>query len=359
MAGPLLLDGRYRVGDPLGSGGMARVWRGRDLRLDRPVAVKKLSGGGLSQAYARERFDQEARAIARLSHPNIVSVYDFGSEDDEPYLIMELVEGPTVARRLADGDPLPVADAVAIAVQVCDGLAAAHAAGIVHRDVKPANLIISPSGLVKICDFGVARLLDATGHAELTMSGISMGSPQFMAPEQINHEEVGPRTDLYALGCTLYAMLTGNPPFHGAPPIGIMHQHVHKPPRPVRELRPQVPAEVADLVAELLAKAPEDRPADADTVRNRLVAADVDPAASAGTALRPSYAPVGFRPAGSTPAGPAVDGPVSDGAVHSGSFPTGSAPPERVPRGAALNAVSTGASRTAVVDPPDAPSAGG
>src|SRR5258705_6889825 len=205
VAAGQLVAGRYQIERLLGSGGMATVWRGRDLRLDRPVAVKELSSEGLRQPKALQRFEREAQAVGRLSHPNIVSVFDFGTQDGESYLVMELAEGPTVASLLADG-PLPVVDALAIAAQVCDGLTAAHAAGIVHRDIKPANLIVTATGLVKICDFGVAGLLDTAGQANLTGPTTAMGSPGYMAPEQINAGPPDPRTALYAVGCTLSPM---------------------------------------------------------------------------------------------------------------------------------------------------------
>lgn len=280
-----VLDGRYQVDRLLGSGGMAEVWLARDLRLDRPVAIKELSGEGLRDSTARERFDREARSIARLSHPNIVSVYDFGSQDGHSYLVMELVEGPTLARLLADG-PLPIADVLAAALQICDGLAAAHAAGIIHRDIKPANLILTPTGVVKICDFGVARLLDTAAQANLTGTSMAMGSPNYMAPEQINGGPIGSHTDLYALGCTMYALFTGGPPFTGETPVAIAHQHLTAPPEPLRTRRPEVTPEVAALVAELLAKTPADRPSDATVVRQRITAAVGEPAVPAASVLR-------------------------------------------------------------------------
>jgi eukaryotic-like serine/threonine-protein kinase len=286
-----LLDGRYQTERLLGSGGMATVWYGRDLRLDRPIAIKELSGEGLSQPKALERFNREAHAVGRLSHPNIVSVYDFGTQDGDPYLVMELVEGPTVAKLLDDG-PLPVPDVLAIASQTCDGLAAAHAAGIIHRDIKPANLIVGPAGVVKICDFGVARLQDTAGHADLTRSATAMGSPMYMAPEQISGGPVDPRTDLYALGCTMYAMLAGHPPFSTGGALSIAHQHITQPPEPVRARRPEVPAQVETLVADLLAKTPDGRPPDAAAVRARIVAMIADPAIPAArSTLRQSAVP--------------------------------------------------------------------
>ncbi|WP_460491966.1 serine/threonine-protein kinase [Dactylosporangium cerinum] len=267
-----LLGGRYRVETLLGSGGMGAVWRGYDLRLDRTVAIKVLSGGGLSLPKAMERFDREARAVARLSHPNIVPVYDFGAQDGDPYLVMELVDGPTVQDLLAEG-PLLIVDVLAISAQICAGLAAAHAAKVVHRDIKPSNLIVTATGVVKICDFGVARILNTSEHANLTGPAIVMGSPKYMAPEHINGGPVDPRTDLYGLGCSMYAMLTGQPPFSTGTPQSIAHQHVTKTAEPLRIRRPDVPPDVAALVSGLLAKTPDERPPDVAAVRARIAKA--------------------------------------------------------------------------------------
>jgi eukaryotic-like serine/threonine-protein kinase len=285
MTDQRVLDGRYQVERLLGSGGMARVWQARDLRLGRPVAVKELSVEEPRDSTALERFEREARAIARLSHPNIVSVYDFGNQDGQSYLVMELVEGPTLAQLLADG-PLPIPDVLAAAAQTCDGLAAAHAAGIVHRDIKPGNLILTPTGVVKICDFGVARLLDAAALANLTGSSDVMGSPNYMAPEQIKGGPIGPEADLYALGCVMYALFAGSPPFMGESPVAIAHQHLTTSPEPLRTRRPELAAEVETLVTELLAKKPADRPSDAASVRQRILSAAGDPPLVAASVLR-------------------------------------------------------------------------
>src|SRR5690349_16310744 len=266
---PRVLDGRYRLERVLGSGGMGTVWHGQDLRLDRPVAVKVVSGAGLNLPKAMERFGREARAVARLSHPNIVPVYDFGADGDDPYLVMQLVDGSTVADLLADG-PLAMTQVLAISSQVCDGLVAAHAAGVVHRDGKPSNLIMTATGVVKICDFGLARLLDGSDHTDLTGSAVAMGSPKYMAPEQISGDPVDARTDLYGLGCSMYAMLTGRPPFSTGTALNVAHQHMTATPQPVTVHRPDTPPRVAALVADLLAKAPPDRPPDAATVKARL-----------------------------------------------------------------------------------------
>ncbi|MEU2615644.1 protein kinase [Micromonospora sp. NPDC007271] len=292
-----LLDGRYQTEELLGSGGMGEVWRGRDLRLDRPVAIKVLAAAGLKEPMAAERFDREARAAAGLTHPHIVAVYDFGTEDNDSYLIMELVEGRTVSALIADG-PLTVLQALSIAVQTCDGIAAAHATGVVHRDVKPSNLIVNATGTVKICDFGIARLPWTEGENTLTEPATRLGTSSYMSPEQALGQPVDHRTDLYGLGCTLYAMLAGGPPFVGEP-LSVLHQHVNEPPQLLRERRPDVPAELGALAAELLAKDPADRPPGAAEVRDRLAA--LLPRAGTPVPLVPVTPADPGRPGRSTP----------------------------------------------------------
>ena len=280
-----LLSGRYKIDEPVGSGGMATVWKGRDLRLDRPVAIKELAGPWLADPTAVARFDREARMAARLAHPNIVSVYDVGIHDATRYLIMELIEGTTVASMITKG-PLTVAQAITIAIQTCDGLSAAHAAGVIHRDVKPANLIVTAAGGVKICDFGIATALLATADTRLTGPTYAMGSSSYMAPEQADGQ-VDERTDLYGLGCTMYAMLTGHAPFAGD--VGeILYQHRNEVPVPLRKRRADVGEALETLVAQLLAKDPTARPANASDVRARLEAIQSDRSA------RPSLV-VGLR----------------------------------------------------------------
>ncbi|WP_328421573.1 protein kinase [Micromonospora sp. NBC_00389] len=264
-----VLGGRYQPERLLGSGGMAAVWHGRDLRLDRPVAIKVLAGAGLTEPMALERFDREARSAARLAHPNVVGVYDFGTDDGDPYLVMELVEGRSVSALLAEG-PLPLAQALTIAVQTCDGLSAAHTAGVIHRDIKPGNLILTPTGVVKICDFGIARLPHA-GQNTLTGAATVLGTTAYMAPEQASAAPLDARADLYALGCTVYALLAGAPPFTGDP-LSVLHQHRNQPPTPLSARRDGIPLDLDALAAELLAKKPADRPSDARQVRVRFAA---------------------------------------------------------------------------------------
>ncbi|MEV4134058.1 protein kinase [Dactylosporangium sp. NPDC049742] len=263
-----LLNGRYELRSVIGRGGMADVWLAVDGRLDRPVAVKMLHDQGGADPSIPERFEREAHTAARLSHPSIVAVYDVGVDGGTPYLVMELVQGHSLADELAKG-PLDPRRAVHIAEQVCDALAAAHDAGVVHRDVKPANILISDEGRVKVCDFGIARITDRA-QAALTAPATVVGTSSYMAPEQVLGEPVDARTDLYALGCVLYAMLTGRPPFTEGSPVQIAWQQIHQAAVPVTVLRPGLPPQLAGLVGALLAKRARDRPASAAQVRAAL-----------------------------------------------------------------------------------------
>ena len=298
-----LVAGRYRLTESLGSGGMATVWRARDELLERAVAVKTLSEGSWSNASAVARFTQEVHTVAGLDHPNIVTLFDAGVDEGVPFLVMELIEGTDLDSLLGFG-PLPIALAVSIADQVCAALEAAHRAGVVHRDIKPANLLLTFDNTVKVVDFGIARSI-ASARAALTSTATVIGTSSYMAPEQATGGPVDPRTDLYALGCVLYAMLTGQPPFEGEDPMAILFQHLHQSPVPPGRLRPGIPAGLEELVLDLLAKDPDRRPADAGTARDRLARADR--ASSARTvrlpapASAPALSPVGK---GSTPTGP-------------------------------------------------------
>ena len=277
MAGQRVLGGRYLLQEVLGRGGMATVWRGRDLRLQRAVAVKVLDLGVIVEASVWERLAREARTLARLAHPNIVGVHDFDVQDDTAYLVMELVQGPSLAVLLAQGK-LPVGQAVRIAVGICDALAAAHDAGILHRDVKPGNLLIVADGGVKVCDFGLAR---PPVTAAMPDAATVDGTCEYLAPERVNGQPGDARGDLYALGCVVYAMLAGAPPFTGSDPAGVLRRHVHELPRPLGEVREDIPAGLDGLVVELLAKNPADRPDSAHTVRDRLTAVAGHPGTAA------------------------------------------------------------------------------
>jgi hypothetical protein len=289
---------------------MAEVWRCDDERLGRSVAVKVLDRAGMTDPSVIARFDREARTVARLIHPNVVTVHDVGIDDGVPYLVMELVEGRSLAELLADG-PLDIGQTVQIAREVCDALDVARVAGIVHRDVKPANILITSAGTVKVCDFGIAHGPHGA-QVGLTGPATAVGTSEYMAPEQVEGDHVDHRTDLYALGCVLYAMLTGHPPFTGDTPLRVLWRHVNEAPTPVAAIRPAIPFGLGVLVGELLAKNPADRPATAAQVRARLSqseqwagtsprTATLQPTAalpvqSAGTAARPTQ-PVRARAA--------------------------------------------------------------
>jgi serine/threonine protein kinase len=267
-----VLGGRYRLQRPLARGAMATVWRARDTRLDRNTAVKVLDPGWRADPVAVERLRREAQSVARLAHRNIVGMYDFDVAGDAAYLVMELVEGRSVNELLEVRRRLPVGQAISIAAQVCDALAAAHAAGLVHRDIKPSNILVDLAGVVKVCDFGIALFQRAVCRAALTGAGAVVGTCQYMAPEQAAGEPVDGRADLYAVGCVLYAMLAGGPPFDGPNPMDVLDLHLNALPVRLRAYRDDLPPELDRLVGRLLAKDPADRPGPAWSVRNTLSA---------------------------------------------------------------------------------------
>jgi len=229
----VLVD-RYELGPVLGQGGMAKVYRGLDRQLGRQVAIKVLAPPFDRDGEFVERFQREARAAAGLSHPNIVAVFDSGSDDGTHFIVTELVDGETLADRLRRDGPMPPGEAVAVAVDIARALAAAHERGLIHRDIKPGNVMLLPDGRVKVVDFGIAR---AAGSDTLTNTGVVLGSTAYLSPEQAGGQPVDERADLYALGCVLYEMLTGQVPFSADTPIGTMYRHVNEdapPPSPWR-----------------------------------------------------------------------------------------------------------------------------
>lgn len=283
LADPLLghlVDGRYEVLSRIARGGMATVYLARDRRLDRDVALKVMHphlAEGSSGAEFVARFRREARAAARLTHPGLVGVFDQGVDGETSYLTMEYVDGTNLRRRLGDDGTLSVGDALRTAEAVLDALTAAHRIGLVHRDVKPENVLLAEDGRVKLADFGLAR---AVTEVTSTTTGTIFGTVAYLAPELVTHGISDTRTDVYAVGILLYEMLTGRQPFSGATPIQVAYQHVHGEMPDVSATVPWLPVEVDELVGALAAREPQDRPTDArgalDLVRRTRIALDAE-----------------------------------------------------------------------------------
>lgn len=257
-----VLGGRYRIEHTLGQGGMADVYAAHDERLDRPVAVKVLRPGLASDAGVRDRFETEARSAARLSHPNVVAVFDTGEHGGVPYLVMERLPGQTLADRIQAGN-LDMAWVLRAAGDVLRALGAAHAAGIVHRDVKPGNILIGADGCAKVADFGIAKSVEASTQGDPTMTGVLLGTPAYLAPERIDGAPATAQSDLYAVGVVLYEALTGTRAFAGPTPVAVARSVQHDTPAPLRQLNPDVPPALASVIEQAMDKDPARRPASA------------------------------------------------------------------------------------------------
>src|SRR3954470_21115577 len=251
-----VLSERYRLESKLGSGGMSTVYLSRDITLERWVAVKVMHREMSDQTDQIERFRREARAVAQLSHPNVVSVIDAGEDGGHPYIVFEYVDGETLKQRIERVGPLPVDEATAYAIEIGRGLAAAHSRRLVHRDVKPQNVLIDSEGRAKVTDFGIARSLEADG---LTQTGRVLGTTDYVSPEQAMGRGVDARTDIYSLGVLLYEMLTGEVPFTAETVVGVAMKHVNEDMPDVQRRRPEVSSALAAVVERATSKDPKQR----------------------------------------------------------------------------------------------------
>jgi serine/threonine-protein kinase len=276
MLGRTLLH--YEIVGHIGAGGMGDVWRARDTRLDREVAIKILPAGHVNDTVQKERFLREARAASALVHPNIITVHEINSADGMDFIVMEFVRGGSLAALLAHGK-LPVAQAVAYAIQIGEALKAAHEHGVIHRDLKPGNIMITPSGLVKVLDFGIAKRVthgaaapDVTvsSASPLTLAGVTLGTPAYMSPEQALGDPVDVRSDVFSFGVVLYQMLTGVLPFQGTTSLTLLRQIVHERPQRLRTVAPDAPEPLAAIVDKCLEKEPADRYTSASAVVDAL-----------------------------------------------------------------------------------------
>src|SRR5437588_1110091 len=254
-----VLGERYQLQDHIGRGGMATIYRGRDLRMDRVVAIKVLRDVYSTDPKFVTRFQREAKTASSLQHPNIVQVYDYGQTDGNYFIVMELVEGTDLRRYLRSRGVLDIDRAVIIAHDVALGLGAAHRRQIVHRDVKPQNVLVGRDGSIKLTDFGIASVYKDINAERLTTTGMTLGTVQYYAPEQAQGEIVNPAADVYALGIVMYEMLTGRTPFEIATRVAVAMQHIQDPPLAPSQLNPNIPPALEEIILRCLEKAPEMR----------------------------------------------------------------------------------------------------
>ena len=285
-----VIAGRYELLELVGRGGMSSVWKAHDRLLDRVVAIKVLHEHYTQDEEYVERFRREARSVAQVSHPNIVTVIDRGEDGGRQYIVFEYVDGENLKQLIEREGPLPVRDALLLALQMARALGFAHDRGLIHRDVKPQNVLLNDEGQAKMTDFGIARSVDVDG---VTVTGTVLGTSEYIAPEQARGQRVDAHTDVYSLGVVLYELLTGAVPFSGESFVTVALQHVNEPPPDVLDHRPDCPPRVALLIERAMDKNPDDRPT-MDELMNELEAclSDLDPVSEQATMIaRPQATP--------------------------------------------------------------------
>src|SRR5947199_7477986 len=321
-----VLGERYQLQVPIGRGGMATIYRGRDLRMDRVVAIKVLREVYSTDPKFVTRFQREAKAASSLQHPNIVQVYDYGQSDGNYFIVMELIEGTDLRRYLRSRGVLAVDRAIIIAHDVALGLGAAHRRGIVHRDVKPQNVLVGRDGSIKLTDFGIASVYKDINAERLTTTGMTLGTVQYYAPEQAQGEIVSPAADVYALGIVLYEMLTGRTPFDGDTPVAVAMQHIQDVPMPPSQFNPNIPPALANIIMRCLEKVPEMRFRDGSTLARALetlndeeLASGVPPQSNPGNIMTPMPNSGGSSP--QLPQRPITGGGLASSPNNRGSYP--------------------------------------
>ena len=344
-----VINDRYEIHKRIGRGGMADVFSARDLLLDRQVAVKVLFPEFATDANFVERFRREAQSAASLSHPNIVSVYDWGKFEGTYFIVMEEVQGRTLAEILSTNKQLTSKQAAEIASEIAAALGFAHDNHVAHRDIKPANILIGTNGQVKVADFGIARALNAPTESNLTQVGSVMGTATYFSPEQAQGAQPDPRSDLYSLGIVMYEMVAGRPPFTGENPVSIAYKQVHDSPQPLVQIVADVPRSFEAIVAKLLAKDPKMRYPGAAALRDDLRRFRNDEPVQALAAAASARANVaGAAAAGATTVNPTVARPVMSGAARADSVPSTGMVAAGYPTGASADAMyyDTNPSRT-------------
>jgi eukaryotic-like serine/threonine-protein kinase len=294
MTAPTILNDRYQLLEKLGSGGMADVFRARDLMLDRYVAIKVLRQDYSSNVDFQNNFRMEARAAANLSHPNIVTVHDFGFADNLLFIVMEFIPGKDLKQLIRERGRFSMETGIPLMIQACAGLGYAHRAGIVHCDVKPHNMLVSTDGRLKVTDFGIARALATMTPGERT--DVVWGSPLYFAPEQARGEALSPASDVYSIGVVMYELLCGTPPFTASTPDELARLHISARPIPIREYIPEIPTALEEIIMKVLSKEPSARYRTADQLGRVLLKFGTLPDPPSAPVIQPVADPVRERP---------------------------------------------------------------